>query len=48
MLVDFQPNAFEKLMMGDKILVKAFGLYLKLIDFLDVKVMNMVLCFLEA
>ena len=47
-LVDFQPLALEKLMMGDKILVKAFGLDLELIDFLDVKVMNMDPCFLKA
>jgi hypothetical protein len=47
-LVDFQPEALEKLMLGDKILVKAFGLGLKLIDFADVKVMNMDPRFLEA
>ncbi len=47
-LVDFQPEVLEKLMLGDKILVKAFGLGLKLTDFTDVKVMNMDPCFLEA
>ena len=47
-LADFQPEALEKLMLGDKILVKAFGLGLKFIDFADVKVMNMDPCFLEA
>jgi len=47
-LVDFQPESLEKLMLGDKILVKAFGLGLKLTDFADVKVMNMDPCFLEA
>jgi len=47
-LVDFQPESLEKLMLGDKILVKAFGLDLKLTDFADVKVMNMDPCFLEA
>jgi hypothetical protein len=47
-LVDFQPEVLEKLMLGDKILVKAFGLGLKLIDFADVKVMNMDPCFLEV
>ena len=47
-LIDFQPEILEKLMLGDKILVKAFGLGLKLIDFADVKVMNMDPCFLEA
>jgi hypothetical protein len=47
-LIDFQPEVLEKLMLGDKILVKAFGLGLKLIDFPDVKVMNMDPRFLEA
>jgi hypothetical protein len=47
-LVDFKPEMLEKLMLGDKILVKAFGLGLKLTDFPDVKVMNMDPSFLEA
>jgi hypothetical protein len=47
-LIDFQPEVLDKLMLGDKILVKAFGLGLKLIDFADVKVMNMDPRFLEA
>jgi hypothetical protein len=47
-LIDFQPEVLEKLMLGDKILVKAFGLGLKLIDFADVKIMNMDPHFLEA
>ncbi|MBN1358392.1 DUF4438 domain-containing protein [Candidatus Bathyarchaeota archaeon] len=47
-LVDFQPETLEKLMLGDKILVKAFGLGLKLTDFSDVKVMNMDPFFLET
>ncbi|MCW4054494.1 MAG: DUF4438 domain-containing protein [Candidatus Bathyarchaeota archaeon] len=47
-LIDFQPEALEKLMLGDKILVKAFGLGLKLVDFADVKIMNMDPHFLEA
>jgi hypothetical protein len=47
-LIDFQPEVLEKLMLGDKILVKAYGLGLKLIDFADVKVMNMDPRFLEA
>jgi len=47
-LVDFQPETLEKLMLGDKILVKAFGVGLKLADFPDVKVMNMDPGFLEA
>jgi len=47
-LVDFQPETLEKLMLGDKILVKAFGVGLKLMDFPDIKVMNMDPYFLEA
>ena len=47
-LIDFQPEASEKLLLGDKILVKAFGLGLKLIDFADVKIMNMDPRFLDA
>jgi hypothetical protein len=47
-LVDFQPETLEKLMLGDKILVKAFGVGLKLADFPDIKVMNMDPRFLEA
>jgi hypothetical protein len=47
-LVDFQPEILEKLMLGDKILVKAFGVGLKLTDFPDIKVMNMDPRFLEA
>jgi hypothetical protein len=47
-LVDFQPETLEKLMLGDKILVKAFGVGLKLTDLPDIKVMNMDPRFLEA
>jgi len=47
-LVDFQPDVLDKLMLGDKILVKAFGVGLKLLDFPEVKVMNMDPYFLEA
>jgi hypothetical protein len=47
-LVDFQPEIMEKLMLGDKVLVKAFGVGLKLVDFPDVKAMNLDPCFLEA
>jgi len=47
-LVDFQPDVLEKLMLGDKVLVKAFGVGLKLLDFPDIKVMNMDPRFLEA
>ena len=47
-LVDFQPETMEKLLIGDKVLIKAFGLGLKLLDFPDIKVMNMDPRFLEA
>ncbi len=47
-LVDFQPEVLEKLMLGDKVLVKAFGVGLKLLDFPDIRVMNMDPSFLEA
>jgi len=47
-LVDFQPETLEKLMLGDKILVKAYGVGLKLTDFPDIKVMNMDPRFLET
>ena len=47
-LVDFQPETLEKLMLGDKVLVKAFGVGLKLLDFAEVKVMNVDPAFLEA
>jgi hypothetical protein len=47
-LVDFQPETLEKLMLGDKVLVKAFGVGLKLLDFPGVKVMNIDPRFLEA
>jgi hypothetical protein len=46
-LVDFQPETLEKLMLGDKVLVKAFGVGLRLLDFPDIKVMNMDPRFLE-
>jgi hypothetical protein len=47
-LIDFQPATLEKLMLGDKILFKAYGVGLKLTDFPDIKVMNMDPRFLEA
>jgi len=40
-LVDFASDVLDKLMLGDKVLVKAFGVGLKLLDFPDVKIMNM-------
>jgi len=47
-LVDFPPETLEKLLLGDKILVKAFGVGMKLIDFPDITVMNMDPRFLKA
>lgn len=47
-LVDFQSETFEKLMLGDKVLVKAFGVGLKLLDCPEIKVMNIDPRFLEA
>lgn len=39
-LVDFKTEAMEKMQIGDKILIKAVGVGLKLLDFPEVKVMN--------
>jgi hypothetical protein len=47
-LVDFQPEILEKLLLGDKVLVKAFGVGLALLDLPDVKAMNMDPNFLNA
>lgn len=47
-LVDFPPETLEKLLIGDKILIKAFGVGLKLLDYPHIKVMNMSPSFLEA
>jgi hypothetical protein len=47
-LTDFQLGTLEKLVMGDKILVKAYGVGLKLTDFPNIKVLNMDPRFLEA
>jgi hypothetical protein len=47
-LMDFKPDVLDKLMLGDKILVKAFGVGLKLLDFPDVTVMNLDPRFLDA
>jgi hypothetical protein len=47
-LIDFQSETLEDLLLGDKILVKAYGLGLKLLDFQDIKVFNMDPGLLEA
>jgi len=40
-LIDFPSGILDKLVLGDKILVKAFGTGLKLVDFPEIKVFNM-------
>jgi hypothetical protein len=47
-LVDFQSDVLEKLVLGDRILVKAYGVGLKLLDFPEIKVLNIDPCLLEA
>ena len=47
-LVDFPNDVLEKLLIGDKILVKAYGTGLKLLDYPDIKVLNMDPSLLEA
>lgn len=47
-LVDFPSEVLDKLVPGDRILVKAFGVGLKLIDFPETKVLNMDPALLEA
>ncbi|MHA1935361.1 MAG: DUF4438 domain-containing protein [Candidatus Thorarchaeota archaeon] len=40
-LVDFAKETLENLVIGNKMMVKAFGVGLKLLDFPEVKIMNM-------
>jgi Domain of unknown function (DUF4438), N-terminal/Domain of unknown function (DUF4438), C-terminal len=47
-LVDFPQDILEKLLLGDRILVKAFGVGLKLLDFPDIKMLNIDPGLLEA
>jgi hypothetical protein len=47
-LIDFPSEILEQLLIGDRILIKALGLGLKLLDFPDIKVLNMDPSFLEA
>jgi hypothetical protein len=47
-LVDFPSDVLEKLVLGDRILVKAFGVGLKLVDFPEIKVLNMDPALLDA
>lgn len=47
-LVDFPTEVLEKLVLGDRMLVKAYGTGLKISDFPDIKVLNMDPSLLEA
>ena len=47
-LVDFSSEILDKLVIGDRILVKAFGVGLKLVDFPEIKVLNMDPALLDA
>ena len=47
-LVDFPSNVLEQLLIGDRVLVKAFGVGLKLLDCPNIKVLNMDPDLLEA
>lgn len=47
-LVDFKLEIMEKLIHGDKILIKAFGVGLELVDFPNIKLMNIDPIFLTA
>lgn len=47
-LIDFRPETLEKLQIGDRILIKAYGVGLKLLDFPDIKLTNMDPRLLEA
>jgi len=47
-LVDFPSKTLEKLMLGDKMLIKAFGVGLKLLDYPEVTMMNIDPRFLNA
>jgi hypothetical protein len=47
-LADFSSDIIEKLLIGDKILIKAYGTGLKLLDYPDIKVFNTDPSLLEA
>ena len=40
-LIDFSTEILDKLVIGDRVLVKAFGVGLKLLDYPEIKVLNM-------
>jgi len=47
-MIDVPIETMEKLLIGDKFMVKAFGIGLKLLDFPEVTIMNVAPNFLEA
>ncbi len=47
-MVDFSSDVLERLLPGDRILVKAYGVGLKLLDYPDIKVLNIDPSFLDA
>ncbi len=47
-LVDFPIETMERMIIGDKVMIKAFGVGLKLLDFPEVKLMNLDPNFLEV
>jgi len=47
-MIDFTPEILDKLLIGDKIQIKTYGTGLKLLDFPDIKIVNMDPCLLDA
>jgi hypothetical protein len=47
-IIDFKPEILDKLLIGDKIQIKAYGTGLKLLDFPEIKLVNMDPCLLDA
>jgi hypothetical protein len=47
-LVDFSKEVLDKLMLGDRILIKAYGVGLKMLDYPDIRLFNMDPDLLEA
>jgi len=47
-IIDFKPETLEKLQIGDRILIKAYGVGLKLLDYPEIKLTNMDPRLLEA
>jgi hypothetical protein len=47
-LVDFPEEVMKRMVIGDKVMIRAFGVGLKLLDFPEVKIMNLDPRFLDA